>query len=181
MSGSAWVRLPHGHFMNKIKTCTKCGVSKPTSDYWNRKNICKQCLKSYFKKRYIKNRNEILEQHKKWYAKNKSQHVKKTNEWRRKNRFKHALISSRAIAKKSGHVPCTSNYIEIENAFTGKCEICGVSENKLKQRLHLDHDHKTGAFKGWLCGQCNVMLGMSGDSELILLRAISYIRKFKSC
>lgn len=34
------------------------------------------------------------------------------------------------------------------------CEICGET-----LRLHLDHDHTTGNFRGWLCQVCNVVLG----------------------
>lgn len=30
----------------------------------------------------------------------------------------------------------------------------------------MDHDHKTGAFRGWLCNECNVALGHLGGGTL---------------
>lgn len=52
------------------------------------------------------------------------------------------------------------------------CELCG---EKGKQ-LNLDHDHNTGAFRGWLCTKCNTGLGKIGDSPDELLRAVAYLR-----
>ena len=41
--------------------------------------------------------------------------------------------------------------------------------------LHLDHNHKTGRFRGWLCTRCNVGIGMLGDNIIGLRRAIRYL------
>ena len=43
--------------------------------------------------------------------------------------------------------------------------------------LHLDHNHKTGRFRGWLCTRCNVGIGMLGDNITGLRQAIRYLRK----
>lgn len=39
----------------------------------------------------------------------------------------------------------------------------------------VDHDHVTGKFRGWLCNNCNVGLGMLGDSIGTLRDAVSYL------
>lgn len=38
------------------------------------------------------------------------------------------------------------------------CEICRRPE-KNGRRLSLDHDHVTGAFRGWVCHHCNMLIG----------------------
>jgi hypothetical protein len=55
------------------------------------------------------------------------------------------------------------------------CECCG----KLpigKQSLHLDHDHITGKFRGWLCNNCNLGIGKLGDSLEGLNKAMNYLK-----
>jgi len=41
----------------------------------------------------------------------------------------------------------------------------------------LDHDHKTGDFRGWLCRNCNQGIGKLGDNTEGLQRAINYLNK----
>jgi len=55
------------------------------------------------------------------------------------------------------------------------CELCGKTPKKY--RLNLDHDHKTGQFRGWICGQCNASIGLLGDDVAGLQQAIFYLRK----
>jgi len=56
-----------------------------------------------------------------------------------------------------------------------KCELCGKAPTK--HSLHLDHDHQTGKFRGWLCGQCNSSIGQLGDNVLGLKNAVQYLQK----
>ena len=56
------------------------------------------------------------------------------------------------------------------------CENCGRLPNG-HGRLHLDHDHKTGKFRGWLCHSCNTGLGHLGDSVESLIAAIHYLKR----
>ena len=56
-----------------------------------------------------------------------------------------------------------------------KCELCGRVES-----LHLDHDHITHEFRGWLCRSCNTSLGGLGDNVEGLLRAIAYLERPRS-
>ena len=53
------------------------------------------------------------------------------------------------------------------------CECCG----RTPPSLSLDHDHNTGAFRGWLCKECNVGLGFLGDDEAGLERALMYLHQ----
>lgn len=55
------------------------------------------------------------------------------------------------------------------------CELCDRLLEKGK--VHLDHCHETGKFRGWLCNRCNLALGHLGDSIVGLERAIAYLRR----
>lgn len=53
-----------------------------------------------------------------------------------------------------------------------KCAICGETFTKT---AHIDHDHKTGKFRGLLCSRHNTMLGHAEDNITILNNAIKYL------
>ena len=55
----------------------------------------------------------------------------------------------------------------------GACEICGVEPPN--HGLHLDHDHETGAFRGWLCRSCNTAVGLAGDDPARLRAMADYL------
>ena len=66
-----------------------------------------------------------------------------------------------------------STYLSLVEGHGGSCGICGQGPVK----LHVDHDHKTGAVRGLLCNRCNVGLGWFLDSPAFLLNAINYLRR----
>lgn len=47
----------------------------------------------------------------------------------------------------------------------GPCEICG----RVVKVLKLDHDHGTGAVRGWLCNGCNLKLAGVDDRGWLAL------------
>lgn len=57
-----------------------------------------------------------------------------------------------------------------------QCELCGIFGKDLKKELCFDHDHKTGKFRGWICGRCNTALGMVKDSSELLLKMSEYVK-----
>ena len=42
--------------------------------------------------------------------------------------------------------------------------------------LHLDHDHSTGDFRGWLCSNCNRGIGLLRDEDGVQ-KALDYLRR----
>ncbi len=60
------------------------------------------------------------------------------------------------------------------------CECCGRHKSDSKKAMHLDHDHVTGVFRGWLCNRCNAGIGMLGDNVAGLQRAIAYLERVQS-
>ena len=53
------------------------------------------------------------------------------------------------------------------------CDICHKTD-----KIHFDHDTKTGAFRGWLCQHCNWILGHAGDNSKLLHKLAKYLEKF---
>lgn len=65
-------------------------------------------------------------------------------------------------------------------AQDGRCAICGSEADraaiaKMKQSLHVDHDHKTGAVRGLLCFSCNMGIGKFKDDPELLVKAVAYM------
>lgn len=57
------------------------------------------------------------------------------------------------------------------------CKLCGATQSDRKrEKLSVDHDHKTGRIRGLLCGKCNKMLGLADDNTTLLLKAIQYLK-----
>ena len=62
------------------------------------------------------------------------------------------------------------------------CECCGKSalqetKNRKLLSLVLDHDHKTGKFRGWICHDCNSALGRAGDNLEGVMNLMKYLEK----
>jgi hypothetical protein len=62
------------------------------------------------------------------------------------------------------------------------CPICNKTEAEVAGKggkkagaWCCDHDHTTNEFRGWLCHQCNRLLGGAKDNVEILKAAISYL------
>ena len=58
------------------------------------------------------------------------------------------------------------------------CEACH-QPNTARRALHWDHDHATGAFRGWLCHGCNTAMGNLDDSIERLELLIQYLMRHR--
>jgi hypothetical protein len=67
----------------------------------------------------------------------------------------------------------------LSKAQAGKCAICGKHESEFKNRLAVDHNHKTGLVRGLLCYRCNkfVVGRHTFESALKLIRYLKIERK----
>lgn len=63
-------------------------------------------------------------------------------------------------------------YEELKKAAGSLCALCGKSAP-----LYYDHDHVTGKFRAWLCGNCNLGLGNFQDDPRLLEKAILYLQE----
>jgi hypothetical protein len=56
-----------------------------------------------------------------------------------------------------------------------KCEVCKTPSEHFKKGICYDHNHQTGEFRGWLCGNCNTTLGLVKDNVDTLKSLIIYL------
>lgn len=66
-----------------------------------------------------------------------------------------------------------SQYEEMYSKQNGRCLFCDKAE-----KLFVDHCHKTGAVRGLLCNNCNLMLGHAKDSPALLRIAATYLDNY---
>ncbi len=165
-----------------MKTCAKCGEEKDREEFSpdRRKrdglySRCKFCRREDSREYREENREHVRQSQMDWVKKNPGKVNVSNRNWRGANRFSVAMQQSRSVAKKRGYLPCSATAEEIEYAFTGKCEMCGVPEMELNKKLQMDHNHETGEFRGFLCGKCNKALGLLNDSRELLTNALRYL------
>ena len=60
----------------------------------------------------------------------------------------------------------------------GGCAICRVKPTT--RRLHVDHDHDTGAVRALLCHRCNVLVGYVESDPTLVPRVCQYVKTFKA-
>lgn len=64
-----------------------------------------------------------------------------------------------------------------------RCAICGQPPDpngvRAASRLHVDHDHNTGAVRDLLCNRCNQGVGYFNDDPGLFAAAAAYIRKHR--
>jgi hypothetical protein len=67
-------------------------------------------------------------------------------------------------------------YNAVLTAQNHKCAGCGIEATKApRNKLYVDHCHKTNKIRGLLCQYCNTALGMVKDNPDTLLSLISYL------
>ena len=164
-----------------IKRCNTCGNEKDTAEFSFRGNRvgglarfnskCRTCQAKWYKRYHADNYERIKKQRKKYRDGNKAHVAKIKKESSKRHRFRNTLRQIAKFSIKKGYAPCIATEEEIRKIYTGYCHACGVSEVDCGKNLALDHDHKTGRARGWLCLGCNLALGYlrnSADRALLL-------------
>ena len=143
-----------------MKTCTKCGVAQSEEQFsWRVKNVrraaqCKDCHRAYRKSHYQANRQKYIDKAQVQHNKNGPTHLR--------------------------HGISVDRWEEFLAMFNGMCWSCQAKPAKV-----VDHDHTCcpgphscgKCVRGLLCGSCNTGIGMLGDNENGLLRALEYLRR----
>ena len=104
------------------------------------------------------------------YELNKEKYISKSVAWNRANKERRLSIKLKHL-----YGITKADYDQMLAVQGGRCAIC--NEPPAKGRLHVDHDHVTGAVRKLLCKPCNGMIGYAKDSPDILRRGAEYIEK----
>jgi hypothetical protein len=124
----------------------------------------------------------MTEAQKRWYEKNKTLSNARSKRWREANREKEK--ERQAQRRKDKPSEGRNRYLrwaygmtleEYDDAVAvraGKCDACSrVAEPK----LYVDHDHRTGQVRGFLCHQCNAALGLLDEDPSRMEALIKYM------
>jgi hypothetical protein len=114
---------------------------------------------------------EYKEKNKTLAAKYRAENVEKLRLNRIKYNDRPENIARKAAAKHNGK-------LVIEPPTRPRpltCDICNGT-NEHNARMHFDHCHITGRFRGWLCSKCNMALGLLNDDKERLAKLIEYLK-----
>lgn len=135
-------------------TCRTCNVEKPLSEFrsygrHNEKHYrqCKACAYEKFKI---------------WKAEHPERTSKFSAEWTFRRRCKRRKVAPQ-------------NVRDAYSDQQGKCVIC-LDDIQL-ETCAIDHNHKTGEFRGLLCKKCNTSIAFLKDHPDTVDRAAKYLRE----
>lgn len=175
----------HNSAMSRVaKLCPRCSEKKPVDEFGTRatktgpkvRNICKKC--AAYEKRWRDSRMtaEDLRQRKRAFDRRAKQRMIEDPEYRlRRNRA--------SIRRSCRRLQITDDPESVANKFNmlTVCNICGSAPTDIA-RLHVDHCHNSGRFRGFLCSSCNTAIGHLQDNPKIIRSAIKYLESFlKNC
>lgn len=131
--------------------------------------------REYSRKYRVENREKILA-----YRKSHPElHRKASRDWQRRYRSspKYAADLEKRRAAMRIHTKRMYGYPDPTRPMPTHCECCGMLPGGRWKRLHLDHNHETGKFRGWLCGRCNPAIGLLGDNRAGIRLADAYLER----
>ena len=156
--------------------CKSCR-SRYDREYYNKHT---DRIKAYRREQYKKNPNHFKDIQNKW----KVAHPEKVSEfqrnWYRKNCYGKSLhMPTQKVLQKHGL--SLEEYGQLWIEQEGVCGICRCkyipTKPKIRECLHIDHDHLTGKIRGLLCPSCNIGLGAFKDNPTYLKSAIQYLEE----
>lgn len=159
------------------KRCNKCKKVLPLEEFSNRtltpgsgrklvkpRSACKKC-ESEAQKEYLKTLPAHVKNARRrdWEA----SHPEEFKQMRMRRKC-------RANGVREEDIPLVIKRL----AETTECDICHAQEagGKSKGTFFIDHDHKSGAFRGLLCNACNFGLGNFKDDVNTISAALDYLR-----
>jgi hypothetical protein len=113
-----------------------------------------------------------------WNEANKARNAVAARAWRAKNKEKLADMERERARKYPDRVRIQAR--RRTEALAGRpkperCEACGNTGNS--KGIVFDHCHNRHHFRGWLCSNCNVALGLLKDDPNRLRQLLAYLER----
>lgn len=162
------------------KRCSKCREVKSLAEFGGnrsardgRQAYCKPCsaiVAQEYRARPGK-REAIYAKRRAHYQANRERLLEDQRRYAQEHPARRAEIARKHLLKRLyGLTP--ERYDEMVAEQLGRCAICLQTSD---EKLHVDHDHETGAVRGLLCSPCNTSLGGFKDDTFNLFSAIRYL------
>lgn len=168
-----------------IKVCTKCGIKRDSGEFYGNQSWCKPCYKAWHRARYQpKHGTDDAPRDCAWCGASYQPKTRRvslycSSECKAAERRETGAQRAQHLLRKYGITP--DDYDRMLAEQGGGCAICGAAptEQKAKYRtfLHVDHCHDTGAVRGLLCGEHNLLIGRFNDDPALLRKAADYIER----
>lgn len=153
----------------KVYTCVECQVNKSAESFYldsqtqRPRSRCKVCLLAYNKRTRDPIKKKLYEKSRGSGSSRQTRQARRDGDLRRKYTLTQGQYDTLSVA---------------QNAL---CAICHLPETIVRHgrlsTLAVDHDHNTGAIRGLLCNRCNLLLGKSADSPVLLRAAAAYLER----
>lgn len=124
--------------------------------------------RDYQRAYYLAHREELLAKNAARWQKHKARYSEAQRRWNEGHREEIAARQRASYLRRR-----TAKIGAAARPMPQGCELCGRMGSR---GLHFDHDHATGAFRGWLCQNCNRALGYVHDSVELLSKMIEYLK-----
>lgn len=152
---------------SRAKTCSKCGKSKPRTDFTRSNKYkdglrcwCTLCESISNKMYHTRERARVATRHKAYNYPYKS----------------HGAKRGRVYTLWTLYRLTRERYDQMVLEQEGRCAICGIIPD---YDLCVDHDHATNLTRALLCRTCNWGLGQFKDNSELLAKAIIYLERYR--
>ena len=166
--------------------CTLCKKARPLAEFgkrsdganWGRRSGCRLCLNAKKREWQRQNPEKAVAIRRRHYYSDHQRQLARATAWSRANptsRLATHLMRAYGIT--------LPQYQEMLDMQGGGCAACGNPETAVDgrtgrvRRLHVDHDHATGAVRGLLCTNCNLALGYLKDDLGRIANLLTYMTR----
>jgi hypothetical protein len=162
------------------KECTGCGLTKPVEEFGWRKTThgstrlrsrCRDCAarETRDRLRTLKADSPDVYEERRKAARDKDRELWKADP----ERWLYRALRQSARTLKVDADAVLDRLAQVGN----RCEACGWEGTpEPGNRVHVDHDHSTGEFRGLLCGACNSSAGMVADCPDRVAKLLKYLQ-----